>query len=122
MLNRVFANSSNSLLRALARSGSRFVHSSAPALLYKKWGDISLKDKQAFINNYVGLYKEKHPCSKSNVMYQTLVGEMEEYDDAPYVFGILYNEIRSVSQNESADNAKGSGAMGDPDFEKLLYR
>ncbi|CUS21050.1 LAQU0S02e04720g1_1 [Lachancea quebecensis] len=122
MLNRVLTKYSTPQLQALVRGGTRYVHSSSPTLQYRKWADLSLKDKQAFINNYVGLYKEKHPCSKSNVMYQTLVGEMEEYEDAPYVFGILYNEIRSVSQNESVDNAKGSGAMGDPDFEKLLYR
>lgn len=70
----------------------------------------------------MALYKEKHPCSKSNVMYRNLVGDMEEHGDAPYVFGILYNEIRAVAQNESTDNVKGSGPMGDGDFARLLYR
>lgn len=55
-------------------------------------------------------------------MYRNLVGDMEEHGDAPYVFGILYNEIRAVAQNESTDNVKGSGPMGDGDFARLLYR
>lgn len=55
-------------------------------------------------------------------MYRALANDMEEFDDTPYVFGILYNEIRSVSIGISTDNKKGVGAMGDPDFEKLLLK
>lgn len=89
---------------------------------FKKWNDLNKGCKQEFIKNFVCLYKEKHPCSKSNVMYRALASEMDEYNDTPYVFGVLYNEIRAVETGESKDNKKGVGAMGDPDFVKLLYR
>ncbi|SCU90677.1 LAME_0E09604g1_1 [Lachancea meyersii CBS 8951] len=108
-------------LNALRLATVRHFHVATPSLGYKKWADLNLKDKQAFINQYIDLYKEKHPCSPSNTMHRTLVGEMEEFDDAPYVFGIVYNEIRSVAQGESLHNVKGRGALGDPDFEKLLF-
>lgn len=89
---------------------------------YKNWSELNKKNKQHFIRGFIQLYKEKHPCSKSNVMYRALANDMEEFDDTPYVFGILYNEIRSVSIGISTDNKKGVGAMGDPDFEKLLLK
>ncbi|QEU58237.1 hypothetical protein KDRO_A02520 [Kluyveromyces lactis] len=93
-----------------------------PMRCYKKWNELKKDDKQEFIKNFVLLYKEKHPCSKSNVMYRALASEMDEYDDTPYVFGVLYNEIRAVEKGESTDNEKGVGAMGDADFVKLLYK
>ncbi|SCU97876.1 LAFA_0G13916g1_1 [Lachancea sp. 'fantastica'] len=98
----------------------RSFHHSASALGYKKWADLGIKDKQTFINKYIELYKEKHPCSPSNTMHRNLVSEMEEYEDAPYVFGIVYNEIRSLAQGESVHNVEGSGVLGDPEFQKLL--
>ncbi|SCU98798.1 LADA_0H15412g1_1 [Lachancea dasiensis] len=100
----------------------RQFHISLPLAEYRKWADLSTEDKQSFINGYADMYKEKHPCSHSNTMHRTLIGEMEEYGDAPYVFGIVYNEIRSIAQGQSVHNVKGSGALGDPDFEKLLYK
>ncbi|BAP71803.1 hypothetical protein KLMA_40288 [Kluyveromyces marxianus] len=105
----------------LAFSHIRQFHASSPAL-YKKWNELKKDDKQEFIKNFVSLYKEKHPCSKSNVMYRALASEMDEYNDTPYVFGVLYNEIRAVEKGESTDNQKGVGPMGDPDFVKLLYK
>lgn len=96
--------------------------SSTQSRLYKKWNELSTNDKQTFIKNFVSLYKEKHPCSKSNVMYRALASEMDEYNDTPYVFGVLYNEIRAVENGESTDNVKGVGPMGDSDFVKLLYK
>ncbi|SCU86113.1 LAMI_0D00474g1_1 [Lachancea mirantina] len=101
---------------------TRCFTASAQALKYKKWIDLSKKDKQSFIRGYVDMYKEKNPCSKSNLMHRSLMGEMEEHDDTPYVFGILYNEIRAVALGESQDNIKGSGHLGDPSFEKLLFK
>ncbi|AET38425.1 uncharacterized protein Ecym_2723 [Eremothecium cymbalariae DBVPG len=91
------------------------------AVHIKRWSELSNADRKQFITNYVNLYKEKHPCSKSNVMYKSLASDMDVYDDTPYVFGILYNEIRSVHLGQSTDNQKGSGPMGDLDFAKLLY-
>ncbi|CDO96391.1 unnamed protein product [Kluyveromyces dobzhanskii CBS 2104] len=93
-----------------------------PITFLKKWNELNKNDKQDFIKNYVSLYKEKYPCSKSNVMYRALASEMDEYNDTPYVFGVLYNEIRAVERGESTDNKKGSGPMGDSDFAKLLYK
>lgn len=56
-------------------------------------------------------------------MNRSLAEGMEEHDDTPYVFGILYNEIRSVALGEpTADNKKGEGVLGDPDFADLLYK
>ncbi|CEP61706.1 uncharacterized protein LALA0_S03e09010g [Lachancea lanzarotensis] len=100
----------------------RSFHRSTSFLGYKKWTDLGTKDKQTFINKYVELYKDKHPCSPSNTMNRTLVSEMEEYDDAPYVFGIVYNEIRSLALGESVHNVEGSGVLGDPEFQKLLHK
>lgn len=65
-----------------------------------------IRKKQQFVRNFVGLYKEKHPCSKSNVMYKELSDGMEEHGDTPYVFGILYNELLDVSNGKSTSNQK----------------
>lgn len=101
----------------------RSIHCTRTSFGYKKWSDLSKNDKQKFITSYVNLYKEKHPCSKSNVMYRSLANDMDVYDDSPYVFGILYNEIRAVTLGESTDNKQGEGGpMSDPDFAKLLSK
>ncbi|AMD21702.1 HFL154Wp [Eremothecium sinecaudum] len=108
--------------RHLVKRPIRLAYYSSRSQSFRKWSDLSHDDRVTFITKYVDLYKEKHPCSKSNVMYRTLASDMEEHDDTPYVFGILYNEIRAVQLGESKDNVKGSGTMGDPDFAKLLYK
>lgn len=91
-------------------------------VLEKRWKDLSVESKQSFIRSFVDLYKEKHPCSKSNVMYKELSADMEEHGDTPYVFGILYNELLDVSLGKSVDNEEGKGPMGDKSFLKLIYK
>jgi len=111
-------------LTNLAPISARSFHSSKimfQSADFKKWAQLDVPEKQKFIRSFVDLFKEKNPCSKSNVMYKSLASGMEEYDDTPYVFGILYNEIRAVSLGESTDNTAGSGLMGDADFAKLLF-
>ncbi|SCV04903.1 LANO_0G13960g1_1 [Lachancea nothofagi CBS 11611] len=122
MLAQILRKSPNASVKQTFLVSVRKFHFTSHLFDYKKWADLSTKDKQTFINGYVDMYKEKHPCSHSNTMHRMLVGEMEEYGDTPYVFGILYNEIRSISQNESVDNVRGKDALGDPDFEKLLSK
>lgn len=92
------------------------------ARLSSKWKDLELEKKQQFVRDFVGLYKEKHPCSKSNVMYKELSEGMEEHGDTPYVFGILYNELLDVANGKSTSNQKGEGPMGDADFLKLVAK
>lgn len=91
-------------------------------VLEKRWKDLSVENKQSFIRSFVDLYKEKHPCSKSNVMYKELSADMEEHGDTPYVFGILYNELLDVSLGKSVDNEEGKGPMGDESFLKLINK
>lgn len=90
--------------------------------LTNKWKDLDLEKKQNFIRQFVSLYKEKNPCSKSNVMYKELSDGMEEHGDTPYVFGILYNELVDVASGKSVSNQKGDGPMGDADFLKLVSK
>ncbi|KAL6940054.1 hypothetical protein ACO0QE_003937 [Hanseniaspora vineae] len=107
--------------KTVARSPIRQFHTSLSHMQsYQKWADLDKTGKQNFIRSFVNLHVEKHPCSKSNVSYQALAHDMEEYDDTPYIFGILYDEIRAVAQKESVHNTDGSGFTGDPDFAKLL--
>ncbi|QLG71405.1 hypothetical protein HG535_0B04470 [Zygotorulaspora mrakii] len=89
---------------------------------FRDWKNLTQNDKKKFIQEYVDLYKETHPCSKSNVMYRSLAEGMDEYDDTPYVFGVVYNEIRAVAQGKSKDNVSGQGIMGDPAFKRLLLK
>ncbi|XBW37746.1 hypothetical protein QEN19_003328 [Hanseniaspora menglaensis] len=96
-------------------------HTSRVAL-EPRWKDLSVEKKQNFTRSFVALFKEKNPCSKSNVMYKELTADMEEHGDTPYVFGILYNELTDVSLGKSTDNEKGEGLMGDDAFLKLLYK
>ncbi|AAS53496.1 AFR125Cp [Eremothecium gossypii ATCC 10895] len=108
---------------SLLLAQSRTFRASPLAQTFMAWSELSKEAKKQFIRNYIELYKQKNPCSKSNVMYRALAGDMDVHDDAPYVFGILYNEIRAVQLGISRDNQKGSGgAMGDPDFAALLYK
>ncbi|KAH3900480.1 uncharacterized protein SCODWIG_03213 [Saccharomycodes ludwigii] len=101
----------------------RQFHNTIPQLVgYRRWNELTKRDRQNFIRRYVVLYKEKHPCSKSNVMYKGLASDMEEHDDTPFVFGIMYNELIDVALNKSKHNVKGVGPMGDADFFKLLYK
>lgn len=55
-------------------------------------------------------------------MYRSLAEGMEEHDDTPYVFGVIYNELRSVAHGDSRDNKTGQGIMGDPIFKRLLIQ
>lgn len=88
---------------------------------FKDWKSLSKNDKQQFITNYVELFQKKHPCSKGNVMNKQLAEGMHEYDDTPYVFGIIYNEIRSIALGEPNDN-EGEGVLNDKEFASLLYK
>lgn len=90
--------------------------------LETRWKDLSFENRQNFIRNFVALYKEKHPCSKSNVMYRELSSDMEEHGDTPYAFGILYNELLDVSLGKSSNIEKGKDALGDEAFFNLLYK
>lgn len=91
-------------------------------ILSARWKDLDLEKKQSFVKQFVSLYKEKNPCSKSNVMYKELSDGMEEHGDTPYVFGILYNELLDVATGKSVSNIKGEGPMGDADFLKLVSK
>ena len=91
-------------------------------ILSARWKDLDLEKKQSFVKQFVSLYKEKNPCSKSNVMYKELSDGMEEHGDTPYVFGILYNELLDVAAGKSVSNQKGEGPMGDADFLKLVSK
>lgn len=109
--------------RTAERIGVRFISATAYQMsMYKDWKGLTKEDKQSFIYKYIDLYKEKYPCSKSNVMYRSLAEGMEEHDDTPYVFGVIYNELRSVAHGDSRDNKTGQGIMGDPIFKRLLIQ
>ncbi|AQZ15378.1 (ZYRO0E05214g) [Zygosaccharomyces parabailii] len=107
---------------ALKPLPQRLFSSSSRLSQFKEWNSLSKEDKQKFITDYVELFQKKHPCSKGNVMNHSLAEGMKEYDDTPYVFGIIYSEIKSVALGEPADNKKGEGILGDPEFAKLLYK
>lgn len=106
----------------LIRLQPRFFSTTVKLSQFKEWKSLSKENKQEFITKYVELFQQKHPCSKGNVMNKQLAEGMHEYDDTPYVFGILYNEIRSVAQGEPADNKEGEGVLGDREFANLLYK
>lgn len=101
-------------------TSKRLLQTTAHLGRYKEWKQLSDENKRTFIHRYVELFKEKHPCSKSNVMYRSLTEGMDEHNDIPYVFGIMYNEVRSVALGESTDNKRGQGILGDPSLESLL--
>lgn len=55
-------------------------------------------------------------------MYRSLAEGMDEHGDVPYVFGIIYNEVRAVALGESKENKRGQGILGDPNLEDLLIK
>ncbi|CCD27258.1 Mlo1p NDAI_0K00670 [Naumovozyma dairenensis CBS 421] len=68
---------------------------------YKKWYELTLKEKHQFINSFVENYKLHYPSSKTNVSLKALALGIDEYQDSPSVFGIFYNDIwlRRVKEN-----------------------
>lgn len=106
----------------LSGSSHRYFQTTTLLGRYKTWNQLTDDDKRTFVQTYVDFYKEKHPCSKSNVMYRSLTEGMDEHEDVPYVFGIIYNEVRSVTLGESTDNKRGQGILGDPSLESLLIK
>jgi hypothetical protein len=60
----------------------------------RPWASLSIKQKQGFINKYCQTYKTLYPGSKTNVSLQALKMDMIEFDDAPSLFGIFYEDLR----------------------------
>lgn len=107
--------------QCFARFHPRYFSTTFRVSQFKDWKSLSKEDKQQFITSYIELFQKKHPCSKGNVMNKQLAEGMHEHDDTPYVFGILYNEIRSVALGEPNDN-ETDGFLNDKEFANLLYK
>lgn len=75
---------------------------------YKRWEELTTPEKQKFVKSFVENYKEQYPGSKTNVSLKGLALDMDEYNDAPSVFGIFYDDIWRVSKakKESLYNGK----------------
>lgn len=83
----------------------RFYSSATP------WKSLSTKEQKQFCYDFVDLYRSKN-CTKN--YYKQLIEGMEEFNDIPSVFGLLYNDlIEKKAKNEVS-------AEFDEDFFKLV--
>jgi hypothetical protein len=67
----------------------------------RPWASLPLKQKQGFINKYCQTYKTLYPGSKTNVSLQALKMDMTEFNDAPSLFGIFYEDLRKNTVTKS---------------------
>lgn len=104
---RIFRNHTTSFTSLRARA----IHTSSPAL-QSQWRQLADDDKKQFIRGFVDMYREKNSHNKN--YYKQLAAGMEEHDDIPAVFGLLYNDLVVKKQN------KETSAEFDADFFKLV--
>ena len=64
-------------------------------VIFRSWRSLTLKQKQSFINKFTNNYKKLYPGSKTNVSFAALKMDMEEFNDAPSLFGIFYEDLRN---------------------------
>ncbi|KAH3681765.1 hypothetical protein WICPIJ_007283 [Wickerhamomyces pijperi] len=78
----------------------------------KPWKTLSETDQREFIQSFVGLYREKNKCSKN--YYKQLAEGMDEHDDVPAIWGLIYNDLVEKKLNDETT------ADFDRDFFKLV--
>lgn len=83
---------------------------------FKSWYELSVQEKQRFINGFVENYRIQYPGSKTNVSLKGLSNGMDEHRDSPSVFGIFYNDIW---KNVNTAN-KNCHRFKHPSFHRLL--
>lgn len=71
--------------------------------IYKEWYELTTKEKQKFIKDFVKNYKTHYPGSRTNVSLKGLAMGMDEYEDSPSVFGIFYNDIWKLQESTAAN-------------------
>ncbi|CAI4035721.1 hypothetical protein SMKI_13G3720 [Saccharomyces mikatae IFO 1815] len=93
---------------------------------FKKWHELSMSQKQEFIQRFVKNYKHQYPSSKTNVSLKGLCIGMDEHNDSPSVFGIFYNDIWKKFKNEQPgsknDDTKSGNRFSHPSFKHLLIQ
>lgn len=67
----------------------------------RSWKSLTLKQKQTFINRFTANYRTLYPGSKTNVSLAALKLDMEQFDDAPALFGVFYEDLRKGTMAKS---------------------
>ncbi|KAH3666564.1 hypothetical protein WICMUC_005633 [Wickerhamomyces mucosus] len=87
-------------------------HTSSKVFQVKPWKTLSGVEQKEFITSFVSLYTGKNKRTKN--YYKQLAQGMEEHDDIPAVWGLLYNDlVEKKSKNETS-------AEFDSDFFKIV--
>ncbi|XBW35474.1 hypothetical protein QEN19_001047 [Hanseniaspora menglaensis] len=71
------------------------------SVILRPWKSLTIKQKQTFINKFTGNYRKLYPGSKTNVSFAALKLDMEQFDDAPALFGIFYEDLRNGKMKRS---------------------
>ncbi|AET38390.1 Mlo1p Ecym_2680 [Eremothecium cymbalariae DBVPG len=99
---------------------------------FKKWHDLTVPERQQFVNDFVENYKKQYPGSKTNVSLKGLALDMKGFGDAPAVFGIFYNDIwmlrkqkyemlyTNIDNSYLRNNIKEHGRFSHESFHDLL--